>query len=113
MPVAALIVRGCFQRLDTSLSVPLEEEIIVSCHFLPGREQDFRVRRDDAAVTYFETGYIFNPVTQGAYVSTRELSNCGFFSFITHRQNLLRGSFPPAVDTFLAQTGFSGSGSPK
>lgn len=91
---ASLNVRDCSRCLDTSLSVPLEEEIIVSCHFLPGREQDFRVRRDDAAVTHFGAGCIFNPMTQEAYASTRELGNRGFF-LLLHRQNFLRGSSPP------------------
>lgn len=106
---AALNVRDCSQRLDTSLSVPLEEEIIVSCHFLPGREQDFTVRRDNAAVTHFGAGCIFNPMTQEAYASTRELGNRGFFSFITQTE-LFTWLFPPpptAVDVFLA--GFPGT----
>lgn len=105
-PPAALNVRDCSQCLDTSLSVPLEEEIIVSCHFLPGREQDFRVRRDNATVTYFGAGCIFNPMTQEAYASTRELGNCGFF-LLLHRQNFLRGSFPPLPLTcFWQRLGF-------
>lgn len=105
MLAAALIVSDCSQCLDTSLSVPVQEEIIVSCHFLPAKGAGVQSEERRCSCNVLWNRLYFWSDDSSSICIHEGVGQLWHFSFIAHTE-LLRGSFPLPSMCVLRRLGF-------